>query len=218
LDTRRTGGPLSGLNGRALKVTGQGGVPTSGVSAVIMNLASVTPAGAGFVTAWPSGENRPTTSNLNFVSGRNVANLAVVPVGADGKVMLYRGFGGSLNLIADLVGYVAGCCPDGPAEVQPSDRDKRDHRPRLRRSVGSKLVDAPRARSSSPGSGRSGTSAATTPSNRPFSMTGAPMSESVASVWVTGARAAPASSTSLTGIADNLSDNSACSAATSKTK
>ena len=52
---------------------------------MIMNLASVTPAGAGFVTAWPSGENRPTTSNLNFVSGRNVANLAVVPVGADGK-------------------------------------------------------------------------------------------------------------------------------------
>ena len=108
MDTRRTGGPLSGLNGRALKVTGQGGVPTSGVSAVIMNLASVTPAGAGFVTAWPSGENRPTTSNLNFVSGRNVANLAVVPVGADGKVMLYSGSGGSLNVIADVVGYVAG--------------------------------------------------------------------------------------------------------------
>jgi len=62
----------------------------------------------GYLTAGPSGTNLPNASNLNFVHGRNVANLAVVPVGADGKIMLFNGSTAPVDLIADVVGYVAG--------------------------------------------------------------------------------------------------------------
>ena len=39
----------------SLQVTGQGGVPASGVSAVVVNVTAVDPTAAGFVTVWPSG-------------------------------------------------------------------------------------------------------------------------------------------------------------------
>ena len=107
LDTR-SGGTLGGRTAQALKVTGRGGVPASGVSAVMVNLTAVGPVSDGYLTAGPSGTNLPNASNLNFVHGRNVANLAVVPVGTDGKIMLFNGSTAPVDLIADVVGYVAG--------------------------------------------------------------------------------------------------------------
>ena len=107
LDTRG-GGALGGGTARALKVTGRGGVPASGVSAVMVNVTAVSPMADGFVTAWPSGTNLPTASNLNFVHSRDVANLAIVPVGADGKLMLFNGSTAPVELLADVVGYIAG--------------------------------------------------------------------------------------------------------------
>ena len=107
LDTRG-GGALGGVSARALKVTGRAGVPASGVSAVMVNLTAVNPTADGFATAWPSGTALPTASNLNFVHSRTVANLAVVPVGADGKIMLFNGSPGPVDLLADVVGYIAG--------------------------------------------------------------------------------------------------------------
>jgi len=106
LDTR--GGALGGVSARALKVTGRAGVPASGVSAVMVNLTAVNPTADGYATAWPSGTTLPTASNLNFVHSRTVANLAVVPVGADGKIMLFNGSPGPVDLLADVVGYIAG--------------------------------------------------------------------------------------------------------------
>ena len=55
-----------------LKVTGQGGVPTSGVAAVALNV-TVTQTenptiGGGYVTVYPCGKPRPDASNLNFVT------------------------------------------------------------------------------------------------------------------------------------------------------
>ena len=44
-------------------------------------------------------------SNLNFSKGQTTANLAVVPVGADGKISIYNGSSGSVQLIADIAGY-----------------------------------------------------------------------------------------------------------------
>jgi len=107
LDTRG-GGALGGVSARALKVTGRAGVPASGVSAVMVNLTAVNPTADGYATAWPSGTTLPTASNLNFVHSRTVANLAVVPVGADGKIMLFNGSPGPVDLLADVVGYIVG--------------------------------------------------------------------------------------------------------------
>jgi hypothetical protein len=107
LDTRG-GATVGGRSAQALKITGRGGVPASGVSAVMINLTAVSPAADGCVTAWPSGTNLPNASNLNFVHSRDVANLAVVPVGADEKIMLFNGSTAPVDLLADVVGYIAG--------------------------------------------------------------------------------------------------------------
>jgi hypothetical protein len=108
LDTRvANGAPLAPVGpGRSLdlQVTGRGGVPAAGVSAVILNVTVVDPVGAGFLTAWPTGEARPLASNLNFVAGQTVPNLVVAKLGTGGKVSLYNN-GGSAHLLADVAGW-----------------------------------------------------------------------------------------------------------------
>jgi len=109
LDTRIGMGavraPVAAGGSVAVQITGAGGVPSSGVSAVVVNVAVTEPAAAGFVTVWAGGAPRPTASNLNFVAGQTVPNLVVAPVGADGKIQLYNSAGGSTELVADVAGY-----------------------------------------------------------------------------------------------------------------
>lgn len=77
-------------------------LPT-GVSAVVVNVTATETAAAGFITAYPSGTTRPTASSLNYASaGDTTANLAVIPLGADGSIELFSR--GGAQLIVDLVG------------------------------------------------------------------------------------------------------------------
>lgn len=87
-----------------LQVGGRGGVPASGVSAVVINVTVTEPTASGYVTVWPTGTQRPLASNLNFTQGRTVPNLVVVKVGAGGKVSLFNS-SGATHLIADVSGY-----------------------------------------------------------------------------------------------------------------
>jgi hypothetical protein len=88
----------------SLPVDGVDGVPSSGVTAVVLNVTATGPTASSDVTVYPDGQTRPGTSNLNFTAGETIPNLVVVPVGADGKVDFYN-VDGSVNLIADLSGY-----------------------------------------------------------------------------------------------------------------
>lgn len=85
-------------------VTGVGGVPPTGATAVVLNVTVADPTAAGFITAWPSGEGQPVVSNLNYVPGQIVPNLVTVKVGANGRVNLFNSQGNT-NVIADVVGY-----------------------------------------------------------------------------------------------------------------
>jgi len=92
LDTRTGLGGAStvGAGGTiSLQVTGRGGVPAIGVSAVVLNVTATGPTASSYVTVWPDGASRPVASNLNFVAGQTVPNRVMVPVGAGGKVDLY---------------------------------------------------------------------------------------------------------------------------------
>jgi Pro-kumamolisin, activation domain len=130
LDTRagigRSGTtPVKANTGVALQVTGSAGgaVPSSGVTAVVLNTTAVAPSAGGHLTAYPDGTTRPTSSNLNWVTGRTVPNLVIVPVGADGKVDLFNASAGTVHFVADLFGYFstapggATFDPVGPARV-----------------------------------------------------------------------------------------------------
>ena len=104
LDTRHTGAIGSGGIVR-LHVLGVGGVPQSGLSAIVLNVTVTAPTANGYITVWGDGPNRPNVSNLNFVHGQTVPNLVVTQVGADGYVDLYNGSGGTVQLIGDVFGY-----------------------------------------------------------------------------------------------------------------
>ncbi|HWH27857.1 MAG TPA: hypothetical protein VNU26_02655, partial [Mycobacteriales bacterium] len=108
LDTRHGDGVRPGLVGPGqtvrLPVTGRGGVPSAGVTAVALNVTVVAPSAATYVTVWPSGAVRPTTSNLNVPAGDTRPNLVVTKVGSSGQVDLYNATG-STHLVGDVAGY-----------------------------------------------------------------------------------------------------------------
>jgi uncharacterized protein (DUF1501 family) len=124
LDSRTgVGAPLAQLRGGQrldLPVAGRGGVPSSGVDAVVLNVAALRPTAPGFLTVWPSGLGLPDVSNLNYDPGRNVPNLVVCKLGADGAVSLLANTG-ELDLIADVVGCFtadgASVVPVAPARL-----------------------------------------------------------------------------------------------------
>ena len=114
LDTRTgNGAPAAKVAAQGtvtVKVTGRGGVPASGVSAVVLNVTAVAPTKGGFVTVYGPG-GRPTVSNLNFVAGQTVPNLVIVPVSATGTVKLFNGSAGTTHLLADVAGYYRSGAP-----------------------------------------------------------------------------------------------------------
>ena len=101
-----TGAPLASKTPFDLTVTGRGGVPANATGAVVLNITVTQPAAAGFLVAWPSGTTRPTTSSINFAASQTIANLAIVHIGADGKISLYNN--ASTDAIVDVVGYLPG--------------------------------------------------------------------------------------------------------------
>ncbi len=88
-----------------LQVAGQGGVPLTGVSAVVLNVTVADPTASGYVTVYGDGTTRPTASNLNYVKDQVVPNLVIAPLGAGGKVDLFNGSPGTADLVADVSGY-----------------------------------------------------------------------------------------------------------------
>ncbi|HJV09215.1 MAG TPA: hypothetical protein VJ653_06020, partial [Acidimicrobiales bacterium] len=87
-----------------IQVTGLGGVPTTGVDAVVLNVTVTQPTATSFLTAWPAGADKPWAANLNYVAGQTVPNLVVVKVGAGGKISLYND-AGSTHVVADVTGW-----------------------------------------------------------------------------------------------------------------
>jgi peptidoglycan hydrolase-like protein with peptidoglycan-binding domain len=88
-----------------------------GAAAVLVNLTLTGSASSGYVTADRCSVLAPgeqTKSNGNFAPGKTVANLAVVPVDADGSFCIYNS--SAVNLIVDLQGTLA---PGVGAQFQP---------------------------------------------------------------------------------------------------
>lgn len=108
LDTRIGKGAARGRlgPGRALtlKVGGRGGVPATGVSAVVVNLTGVAPTAATYLTAYAAGDARPGVSNLNLGRGAVRANYATVPVSSTGSITIYN-HSGSVDLVLDVLGF-----------------------------------------------------------------------------------------------------------------
>jgi hypothetical protein len=108
LDTRTgVGAPRAKLGaGQTLVLTvdGAGGVPTTGVTAIELGIIVQNAPHAGTLTAFADGKARPPAAQFAFGAGPATAGLVTVPV-VNGKVDLYNGSSGSVDLTGDVTGY-----------------------------------------------------------------------------------------------------------------
>lgn len=100
-------GNLTGGQVYTVKVTGRGGLPETGVSAVALNVTITAPSKPAHLTVFPTGSAAPDTSNLNFTTGQTIPNMVIARVGPDGTVS-FRLDTGTAHLIVDIAGYFPG--------------------------------------------------------------------------------------------------------------
>jgi hypothetical protein len=102
------------VSGRAVKagtpyvlpVTGHGGVPASGVAAVVLEVRLSGPSAAGYLVAYPDGAARPGVTSVSYTRGAAATELVVVQPGPSGKVDLAAS-AGTVTVAVGVVGYDA---------------------------------------------------------------------------------------------------------------
>jgi len=110
LDTRDgTGGvpaaPIGPSSSLSVQVAGRGGVPASGVSAVVVNVTVTNTSASSFLTVFPTGTARPLASNLNWMPGVTVPNLVTVGLGTGSREDVFN-LSGTVDVIFDVAGWV----------------------------------------------------------------------------------------------------------------
>jgi YVTN family beta-propeller protein len=112
LDTRPQyggGGPVQGGSVQTFNLPqfaqAKGCADLSSAAAYSLNVAVVPQLTLGYLTLWPTPEQRPLVATLNSLDGRIKANAAVVPAGVQGSVNVY--VTDTTNVIIDIDGYFA---------------------------------------------------------------------------------------------------------------
>jgi subtilisin family serine protease/antitoxin (DNA-binding transcriptional repressor) of toxin-antitoxin stability system len=117
LDTRSGVGAAAGLRGHGQTIHLDLPVPAEATAAVLT--VTVTQArGAGHITAYAAGTERPIASNLNFGTGQTLANTLIANVNG-GAVSLFVN-AGPVHVIADLTGYFSSS--GTPLTLLPAER------------------------------------------------------------------------------------------------
>ncbi len=88
-----------------LTVAGTGGVPTSGVAAVVLNVVAGSPGAAGELVVFPTGSSAPTVAGLVYPITASIAGTVAVPLGTSGQVTI-TAVSGASDVIVDVQGYV----------------------------------------------------------------------------------------------------------------
>ena len=109
VNTRPTG-KIGNRTGTAdpmiFNVYGKGGLPTSGIGAVLLNVTVVDPEvgnEGGYLTVYPCASGRPEASNLNFVAQQIIPNTVIAPVDPSGNICFHSY--GQTHVLADVSGY-----------------------------------------------------------------------------------------------------------------
>ncbi|WP_458112989.1 carboxypeptidase-like regulatory domain-containing protein [Arthrobacter sp. R1-13] len=104
-DSRLEAGPVHAWRDVSIPIGGAHGIP-AGAKAAMVNLTVTQPSAPGHLTAYPSRTALPGVSNVNFTKGLTVANFAIVPIGADGRITVRNSSTGPIHLVVDVFGYV----------------------------------------------------------------------------------------------------------------
>ncbi len=86
-------------------VAGEGGVPSSGITAVVANVTVTDTTRASFLTVFPGGTSMPLASNLNWSAGQTIPNRVMIPVTGSGVIDVYND-AGNADVIVDVDGYI----------------------------------------------------------------------------------------------------------------
>jgi hypothetical protein len=97
------GETLGARDTRVVQVAGASRVPASGLTAAVMNVTATNTTASSFLTVWPFGV-LPASSDLNWVSGRTVANLTAVQLNPFGQVQEFNA-AGSMDAVVDVSGW-----------------------------------------------------------------------------------------------------------------
>jgi len=109
-DTRNPAGPfggpiIEGGTARSIPVPASACNIPSTAKAYALNVTVVPSGRLNYLTAWPTGPDRPNVSTLNSWDGTVVANAAIVPAGTDGAISVF--VAGRTHVILDINGYFA---------------------------------------------------------------------------------------------------------------
>ena len=77
-------------------------------TAVVLDVTVVNQTAAGYLTVFPSDRSAPNASTINFVPRVTIANQVLVPIGADGRIVLHNQSAAPTDLLADVAGYILG--------------------------------------------------------------------------------------------------------------
>ena len=116
LDTRASAPVAAGAT-RTLKVTGQGGIPSSGVGTVALTVVALDHAGAGYLTVYADGTTRPSVPSVTFSAGYARDNEVLAQPGSDGGITVYNGSTAATNVVVDASGYFTGGQSPSPAAI-----------------------------------------------------------------------------------------------------
>ena len=112
-------GPVPAHGTVSLQLTGDGVIPSTGVSAVVLDIAYIAPTRSGFGTVYPADISRPGTSNIDFVAPQTISNLVITKLSATGAVDIYNGSSGTVRIEANVFGYFAGASPTAAGALVP---------------------------------------------------------------------------------------------------
>lgn len=87
-----------------LTVTGKAGIPTTGASAVLLDISATSPSAAGWATAWATGASRPATPQIRLEAGKPATGLVLAKIGTGGAVNLHSSV--QTDLMVDIVGWL----------------------------------------------------------------------------------------------------------------
>ncbi|MHB1486660.1 MAG: fibronectin type III domain-containing protein [Acidimicrobiales bacterium] len=87
-----------------VQVAGVGGVPSTGVTAVMANVTATDTTASGYLTVVPGGSSEPVVSDLNFSPGTTISNLVLVELGPNGTVGIYNSTGRT-DVVVDVLGW-----------------------------------------------------------------------------------------------------------------
>lgn len=111
-DTRAAGShPLQPGRENLVQIGGNGGVPTTGVAAVVANVSVISPARAGTLSAYPFDAGWNTGTSLSFAAGRSEQDVLSVGIGDYGAIGLRNASSAPVQVVVDVIGYYLGGTP-----------------------------------------------------------------------------------------------------------